>query len=59
MLLLIDKLQGFSRLLDQMIARNEMGGAGNQNQIRNLLWYKEGILFLTGALQRGLKLPLL
>ncbi|PUZ75223.1 hypothetical protein GQ55_1G137600 [Panicum hallii var. hallii] len=58
MLALIDKLQGFSGLLDRMIARNEIGGAVNQNQIQNLWWYKEGILFLTRALNRGLKLPL-
>ncbi|RLN09633.1 hypothetical protein C2845_PM11G17480 [Panicum miliaceum] len=58
MLALIDKLQGFSGLLDRMIARNEIGGAGSQNQIQNLWWYKEGILFLTRALNRGLKLPL-
>ncbi|OEL32794.1 hypothetical protein BAE44_0006191, partial [Dichanthelium oligosanthes] len=57
MFALIDKLQGFSRLLGRMIAGNEIG-AGNRNQIQNLWRYKEVILFLTRALDAGLKLPL-
>ncbi|WVZ76720.1 hypothetical protein U9M48_024672 [Paspalum notatum var. saurae] len=51
---LIDMLQGFSRLLDRMIAGHEIG-AGH----RDVVWqYKVDILFLTRALHRGLKLPL-
>ncbi|CAN6237930.1 unnamed protein product [Urochloa humidicola] len=54
MFALIDKLHGFSRLLDRMVAGNEIG-ADNRNNLRE---YKVDILFLTGALNRGLKLPL-
>jgi hypothetical protein len=57
---LIDMLQGFSTLLDRMIAGNEIGADNRQNLVR----YKVDILFVTGArlsgasLKRGLKLPL-
>lgn len=54
---LMDKLQSFSGLLDRMIAGNEIR-AVNQNQIQDLQRYKQDILVLTGALNRGLKFPL-
>ncbi|KAG0532610.1 hypothetical protein BDA96_04G122100 [Sorghum bicolor] len=53
---LIDMLQGFSRLLDWMCCMC----SGNEREACNekLERYKVDILFLTRALNRGLKLPL-
>jgi hypothetical protein len=46
---LIDMLQGFSTLLDRMIAGNEIGADNRQNLVR----YKVDILFVTGARLSG------
>lgn len=55
MFALIDMLQGFSRFLDSMTAvAGSERGACNEKLER----YKVDILFLTRALNRGLKLPL-
>jgi hypothetical protein len=50
---LIDMLQGFSRLIDWMVAGNEREACNEK-----LERYKVDILFLTRGLNKGLKLPL-